>query len=175
MDATAIKYAVACVAVLAFTGWKRDVSMHAFAFSGLLAGNCVLTNILNHTLYYPEALAPYPVMDLICGALVALSVWRTPRVWNVALSTTFLIQCAYHALFWVGQAHGQGYETVAPYMDNLSDIFKVQLALVCIPGGVSVARGVYAYGSGHFLRLLLRPRRGLNHRHAGSVKRPEEG
>lgn len=164
IDATTLKYGVACAAVLAFTGLNRSVSRHAFWFAVALSLSCLLTNLLNLNLYYPEALAPYPLIDLAAGVFVAITIWGRPRVWEVLLSTTFLIQCARHATFWSGQAHGQGYEAVAPYMDNLSDILTIQLVLCCVPGGLHVCGRLYSMGSRALMRLLSRPRGRLGHR-----------
>lgn len=167
MDATFLKYGLACVAVLAFTGWNRHVSMRAFQFAWMLAAICLVTNVLNHTLYYPTALVPYSPIDGVAGILVSLSFWHKPRVWKLALATSFLCMGAIHTLFWYGQTHGQGYEAVAPYMDRLSVVFKLQLALVCIPGGIERVRQFLAWCSAHILPLLRRPMPNGSVRHKG--------
>jgi len=168
MDATTLKYGVACVAVLAFTGWNRGVSLRAFQFAGLLAITYVLTNLLALNFYYPEALAPFPIIDATAGVIVAISTWKAPKIWEVLLSGTFLTLCARHAIFWWGQTHGEGYETVNPYIDNLSMIFSVQLALVCIPGGVRVVGKLHSVCASGLMRLLRRPVRSSVVRHKGS-------
>ena len=156
MDSTAWKYVVICSAVLAFTGWNRRVSMRAFQFAGLLAAICLTTNILNHTLYFPQALAPYPVIDAVGGTLASLCFWRRPRFWSLGLSTSFLVMGAIHTLFWYGQATGDGYEKVFPYMNNLGVVFNIQLALLCVPGGIFRACQFFAWCADRKL-LVLRP------------------
>jgi hypothetical protein len=154
MDATTVKYGVAIAAVLVFTGLNRSVSMRAFQTTWLLAFIWLTTNALNYNLYYPEALAPYPLIDAAAGSIVSLIFWKRPQIWSLALATTFLVMGAIHTLFWYGQANGDGYAAVLPYMNNLGVVVKVQLALVCLPGGIECVRKLRAYSAARFLPVL---------------------
>lgn len=147
-------FGLACAAAIVFTGMSRRVSPHAFRCAIILAAICAATNILNRALYYPEALAPYPVIDAAACAFVAFSFWRRPRIWNTLLSASFLVMLALHVQFWIGQSQGDGYDQVRPYVDTLSDIAKMQLAIVCIPGGVNVWRKLHALRSADLMPVL---------------------
>jgi len=162
MDATTLKYGAAFAAVLLFTGLHLRVSMRAFQVTWLLSAIWIATTLLNHNLYYPEALAPYPLIDAAAGSIVSLIFWKRPQIWSLSLATTFLVMGAIHTLFWYGQANGDGYAAVLPYMNNLGVVVKVQLALVCIPGGIECVRKLRAY---NFARLLPMLRRAVHHRH----------
>lgn len=149
ISGTTVCYGVACIVVLAFTGWNRSVSLRAFQLGAMLATICLATNLLNYTLYYPHALAPYPVIDAIGGSLASIAFWKRPRAWSLALATTFLVMGAIHTLFWYGQASGDGYGAVAPYMNRLGVVFNIQLALVCVPGGIERVRQFLAWYAAH--------------------------
>lgn len=154
--AETIEFGLISAAVLVFTGLNRSASSRAFAFAWMLFAIYFVTNVINRLLPYPEALGLYPLIDATAGGIVAVSFWRRPRVWNTLLSMSFLLMSYLHVQFWIGQVGGRGYASVLPYMDNLSDIFKIQFALVCIPGGINVGRRVYDFCAHHRGSVLRR-------------------
>lgn len=156
IEAETLWFGLFCAAVLVFTGFNRSASSRAFVFAWMLFAIYATTNLLNYLLPYPEALGLYPLVDATAGGLVAISFWRKPRVWNTLLCMSFLLMSYLHVQFWIGQVQGQGYAAVSPYIDNLDDIFKIQLALVCIPGGINVGRRVYDFCAHHRGSVLRR-------------------
>lgn len=156
MEAETVWFGLAAAATLGLTFWRRRAAPDPFIAAIVVSLTILATNMLNYLFEYPYALWPYPVIDALAGCAIAVIFCRRPRAWNILLSSTFVLMGYLHVMFHIGQVRGDAYATVRPYMDNLSDTVKVQLALIHIPGGVSAYRWLRSLGVGSGDSVLRR-------------------
>lgn len=139
-------YGLMCFAALGFTSWGRKACPPAFYCALVLCACCVLTNLLNHLVPYPNNFKPYPVINLICGGYVCWWLFRKPQFWSLALSLSFLAEIGMETQFAVRGGY-RDYGMVYDYMAKENLVFSLQLLTVCMPGALDVL--------GRLIRRLL--------------------
>lgn len=137
MDVTTLKYGVACLAVLGFTFWGRRATPHALPCALMISGTFIATNLVNANIPYPHCFKLYAPINLLCGALTSYYLHKRPQVWTLTLALSFLAQIGLELRF---ALHGgySDYGLVADFMASENSVFNLQLAILCMPGGLGV-------------------------------------
>lgn len=103
----------------------------------MLLGAYVATNLLNQTVGYPICFKLYAPINLICGAFAAYWLLRKPQFWSLSLALSFLFQIGLELAFALRGGYSD-YGLVPDFMASENRVFNLQLALICVPGGLLV-------------------------------------
>jgi hypothetical protein len=92
---------------------------------------------------FPDSTNPYPLLDLIAGAL-AIASWRQREgYWKPILAALFGLQCINHTAFSLAWMDAPTKATQNAYFGALNPVFVLQGLILSIPGGGYVARLIF--------------------------------